>query len=435
MAVLKEGVQRTVSQTRQMVGTLQKDPEGGHSVVRKKGDTFQFVVNKLDSPEDKFPSMEEIAQADFSNQILGDVDKVCNVSMAYGVRPEAHPDKNPIIASFRANLVPGGILFMTQSHHFVNGLTGYTSFIRLVSENCYAIANKTEPPLFDAQCLNRRLFGSLGFEQPNGETQAEPPTETEPQQLSHTPERRIPMQSLFFHLPKSKAALLKEAASPTDGTWISTYNAVCALIWRVTCKIRAPLYKADPTFKPLFGSGVDIKKFFTDPPMPYRTQGNLQFDITSASSHLPEYTLAEVVSEAPLSKLASYIRHLTDGVTSDMIHKRLQKFANLSDKQKLSIRVEAFPPLAVYVTDWRSQTITEMDFGFAHPIAFRCYFAGQVTKGLGIIYPPRREGPAGSDEGIELNIPFEVELTDQLLNDPDWSKYFEFRGVDIKEGA
>jgi hypothetical protein len=36
VGVLKEGLERTLSQARHLCGTMEKDPEGGHSFVKKK---------------------------------------------------------------------------------------------------------------------------------------------------------------------------------------------------------------------------------------------------------------------------------------------------------------------------------------------------------------------------------------------------------------
>lgn len=53
-------------------------------------------------------------------------------------------------------------------------------------------------------------------------------------------------QWLLFHLPKSKAAELKELAGHTDGSYyISSYDACMACIWRVLSRHGANLFKPD----------------------------------------------------------------------------------------------------------------------------------------------------------------------------------------------
>jgi hypothetical protein len=84
--------------------------------------------------------------------------------------------------------------------------------------------------------------------------------------------------------------------------------------------------------------------------------------------------------------------------------------------------------MAMLISDWRYSNVCTFDWGFAKPTCYRHLFGG-VPLCQVIVFPPHN-GPAGDDEGIEVQLTFETELVPQLLRDPDWSKYFEFRGVD-----
>lgn len=340
--------------------------------------------------------------------------------MTYGEKAEAHPDRSPTVASYKANFIPGGLILNLHSHHYGNDVMGWASFVKLLAENCYAIINKTEFPSFDPKCLDRSRFTAPPIPE---ESRVDAP----PQADAH-PDHK-PSQNLLFHLPKSKAAELKKAASPDDGTWISTYDAVSALMWRVFSKIREPVFKPDPASNPIWAEGVNMTKRLTNPTMPARMQGNLFFATLSAMSAVPQMTSAEIVSEAPLSTLASYTRKMTDGVTGEMLAGALQMLAPIRNKQGLSVRVNSFPPMSLVITDWRDADVCNADFGFAKPTAFR-HLSDIVTEGLVIVYPPHNRS-GSDDEGIELHVAFEKELAQQLINDPEWSKYVEFRGVDM----
>lgn len=421
-AVLKEGLERTLSQTRHLVGTIEKDGDGHHSFVKRKDSTVKLVLQYLDSSEDNFPSFAEVADAHFVATTLGDIKVLSNAPMTYGEKAEAHPDNSPVIASYKASFIPGGLIFNMQSHHYSNDIAGWGSFTRQLADNCYAIMNKTEFPSFDPKSLDRSHFTSP-FIPEESRVDAPPQADRHPQhQLS---------QSLIFHLPKSKAAVLKKAASPDDGSWISTYDAISAIMWRVFSRIREPVYKPDPTSKPIWAEGVNMSKRLTNPTMPARIQGNLFFATMSTLSAIPQLTHAEIVSEAPLSKLAAYTRQMTDGVTPELLAGALQMLAPIRNKPDLSVRVNSFPPMTLVITDWRDADVCTADFGFGKPAAFRHLF-DTVTEGLVIVYPPRN-GPAGDDEGIELQVAFEKTLVQQLVDDPEWNKYFEFRGVDAEE--
>ncbi|RSL88645.1 hypothetical protein CEP51_001576 [Fusarium floridanum] len=396
-AVLKEGLERTLSQTRHLVGIIEKDQDGGHSFVKRKDSTVKFVVQHLDSHEDGFRSFAEIEKAHFLSPLLGDINVLSNAPMTYGEKPEADPDNCPTVASYKANFIPGGLIFNMHSHHYSNDALGYGNF-----------------------CLDRsRFIAPLIPEE--SRVNAPPRADRHPEHKDS--------QALIFHLPKSKAAELKKAASPVDGSWISTYDAFSALMWRVFSRIRAPVYNPDPASKPLWAEGVNITKRLSGPAMPARMQGNLFFAPMSTMSTIPQVTSAEIISEAPLSKLASYSRQMTNSVTDEMLAGVMQMLAPIRNKSDLSVRVNSFPPMTLVVTDWRDADVCKADFGFAKPTAFRHLFGKELSENIVMVYAPRN-GPAGDDEGIEVQFAFEKELTQQLINDAEWSKYFEFRGVD-----
>ena len=406
-------------------GTIEKDGDGHHSIVKRKNSTVKFVIQYLDTAEDTFPSFDKVAEAHFLSTIL-DIDLLSNAPMTCGNKPEAHPDNRPSISSFKANFIPGGLILNMHLHHYVCGIMGFDALCRQLAENCYAVANGTDFPSFDPKCLDRSLYGSLGFDRPSAtDTLVDVP----PRPERNTQHR--PSQSLMFHLPRSRVSELKRATWPDDGSQISTYNAICAIMWRVISRIRQPLYKPAKDYKPVWAHGVSISKLYKNPPMPARILGNLQLDITSKMSTVPELTLAEIISEAPLSKLASYTRQMTEFVTADMVTSLLSKFANVRNKQDLSINLDSFPPMSILVSDWRYANLPTYDFGFGEPSAFRHLFGG-VPLCQALVYPPRK-GPAGDDEGFEVQITFETELVEQLLKDPEWTKYFEFRGVDARD--
>jgi hypothetical protein len=348
--------------------------------------------------------------------------------MTCGSKPEAHPDNRPAISSFKANFVPGGLILIIHGHHYSNGITGFNSLVEQLAGNCYAIAHASEFPSFDMRCLDRSVLSFLEYDRPSNSKESQ--VDAPPRPGANMQHRQS--QSLIFHLRKSRAAELKKAASSSDGSWISTYDAVCATIWRVLSRIREPLYKPGLDYKPLWATGVSIHKLFTNPPLPAGFQGNSQVDIKSTTSTIPQLTLAEVISEAPLSKIASYTRQLTDSVTADFVASMLQEHAHVRNKHDLSINLASFPPMSILVSDWRVANLCKFDFGFGELSSWRHLFGG-VPLCQVLVYAPHK-GPAGDDEGMELQITFETELAQQLINDPEWSKYFEFRGIDASDG-
>jgi hypothetical protein len=125
-----------------------------------------------------------------------------------------------------------------------------------------------------------------------------------------------------------------------------------------------------------------------------------------------------------------YNRQLTKSATEESMKATLAQVAAVRDKTTLFLRMDSFPPMSNITTDWRDSKPYDADFGFSTPYAFRHPF-DTATNGYIIIYPARKNGaPAGEDEGNEILIGFEKELANDLIEDPEWNKYFEFRGFD-----
>ncbi|KAJ5779432.1 Transferase [Penicillium paradoxum] len=146
--VLKTGLERTLSQIRHICGTIEKDPSGGHSFVKKKDSTVLFVVQWLDCPEDidVYPSFDEIAEGNFCTSVLGDLNRWSVPPMTYGEKPEAHPDSSPVIAAYKANFIRGGLVFIMHHHHYSNDVMGWAGLVHQLAENCYASVNETPFP-------------------------------------------------------------------------------------------------------------------------------------------------------------------------------------------------------------------------------------------------------------------------------------------------
>ncbi|KAL2138699.1 hypothetical protein VTI28DRAFT_6372 [Corynascus sepedonium] len=423
-AILKKGLERTLSQARHYVGTIEKDLEGGHSFVKKKDSTVRFVVQWLDSPEDsaKYPSIDDIERTNYSTVTFGNLETWSVPPMTYGEKAEAHPDNNPVVSAFKANFVRGGLVFNMHHHHYANDVMGWSGFTHQLAENCRALMGQATFPSWDPACLD--LSRLIKEDAPEEERVDGPP------QPERHPDHRV-AQSLLFHLPKSKAAELKRLAAADDGSWISTYDAFSAFIWRTLTRLRAPVFQPDPSSPVFWAEAVDMRRRMHDPPVHPRIQHNVMFAALSSTAPVPPLTFDEVLN-APLSRLASYVRRLTNSVTQENLDVTLgQVVARVRDKTSLNIRSDSHPPMSILQTDHRDANIVSANFGFARPLTYR-HLLDRVSEGLIIIYPTRNADPA-SDEGPEFSIVYEKHLAQDLINDAEFAKYFEYRGVDAED--
>lgn len=300
---------------------------------------------------------------------------------------------------------------------------GWSNFTRQLAENCYAVCNGTSFPPWDPACIDVSRFTRHVPESARVDGPA-----AAPKHPGH-----LDQQALLFHLPKSKAAALKKTASPTDGAhWISTYDAMCAFLWRQLSRVRLGLHNPDLSSHPYFGEAVNMRPRIHNPDLPARVMRNVLCGALGDTAPVPRPSLAEVIAseeEYPLSKLAGYIRGLTESCTQEHMETLIEAIAPVRDKRSMSLRVDALPPMSVWVADHRPADVGGLDFGFGRPVTHRHLWGEHLSAGLVLIYPPKSLS-SDPDEGFIFTVRVEKELVSKLIEDPEWSEYFEFRGID-----
>jgi hypothetical protein len=454
---LQHGLARTLSQTRHLCATIEQDADGDHSFVRRKGGTVEIHVQWLDAIEDadKYPSLEDLKNSYFTTQALGDLDLWRIPHMKYGQRnPDAQPGVLKAVMALKASFIRGGLVLNIHMHHYSNDLAGWEGFTHQLADNCRAFLTGTAYPPWDLACLDVSRF-------------TKPPVSEEqkidlPGPLFYDP--KVPSalpggsQLLLFHLPKSKAAQLKalaQAESPT-GSKISTYDALVALLWQILTRLRRSHYPglADDAV-PLWAGMLDMRQRLGTPehPIPRRMQRNL---ITAAVSQTPpptaprQPTVAELAeAEAAggagawsLPRLAAHMRAMTEGTgTREAMDQLLELIRVVRDKVAAAPDLHRLAALTHMVTDHRpAGTVTGSfplgtegggaDFGFGKVVGYRQLW-GRANVGMMLVYAPQVGG--GEDEGYEVTIGYEKVLVKELLEDEEWNKWFEYRGLDWEE--
>ncbi|KAK8016588.1 hypothetical protein PG993_014777 [Apiospora rasikravindrae] len=339
--VLQGGLEKTLSQARHLVGTIERDPDGGHSFTKKKESTVKLVVMRYDIEGDEWPSMDAIEEGHFAQHVLGD-------------------DLGKW-AGFQINLVRGGMVFSMQSHHYASDVMGFSNLAHQLADNCASVARGTPFVAWDPANIDASRFWKC---LPEEDMVEGPP-------LSQRHPGHPEQQAVLFHLPKSKAEEIKKLASPTDPNehWISTYDAMCAFIWRALSRVRAPLHKPELDSRPWYGYAVNMRPRLHNPPVPARMMHNCL--VGSFSDTLPvaaQPTAGEVLSnEVPLSRLAGFIRAMTENCTEEHLWGLIEAIAPIRDKRNISIRIDGKPPMSIFVTDHRPADISGHDFGFGKP--------------------------------------------------------------------
>ncbi|KAL4889849.1 hypothetical protein BDV59DRAFT_209994 [Aspergillus ambiguus] len=423
-SVLKEGLECTLGQIGHLCGTIERAIDGSHWFVKRKHSTVRFIVQVLDTNDDGngFPSMDDLEKSNFAGRALGDFKNWKIEPFTYGEKPEAHPDSSPVASAFMANFVRGGLVLITHMHHYANDAMGWSGFIHQLAENCYAINNGTAMPSWNPICNDVSVVCKPN-PSPDQLVDGPPPPELHPDHM--------PGISLLFHLPKSKAAELKRLAEPQNGTWISTFDAFTAFTWRTMTRLRQPVFQI-PLDAPIYwAAGIDMRRRMKNPPVHPRTQHNILSAGVSDQVSFPQLTHAEVISEKPLWELAAYIRKLTSSQTQETVDAALTAVSYIKDKTSLNIRINSKPPMSILTTDHRKANVTDASFGFARPLSQRHLQQGTgITVGVHVVYPPKFDSNPESDEGNMFAFFYEKELAEDLINDKEFAKFFEYRGVD-----
>ncbi|TLD24329.1 hypothetical protein PspLS_06420 [Pyricularia sp. CBS 133598] len=449
---LKPALERTLSQCRQLVGRLEinTSDDGDHSFVKRKDDTVDFFVEYWDSGT--VPSFEEIRNAHYASSVLGDVGRFGAPGMESGHKRACHPEnatvaryelplandapKKPTLSAFKANFIPGGLIFVMNSLHCCQDAMGWYWSAHQLAGNCFAAINGTKPPSWDPAAITD---GYRFTPKPQtAQTRVE-----EPQQNLTTGSVSVsistkPASSLLFHLSRSNASDLKRIAtasltpsSDASSSWISTYDAFVAFIWRTLTKHRRGLYPIENDYKPLLTEAVNLRFHNRlNPPVAEKYLRNLLWSAKTIDLS-SQFTVAQIKGTEPLGNIAARIRQITSSATQPAVEAGLARLA-LREKASLARNIRQLPPLTSVVTDWRRASLESCDFGFGRPSAFR-FLSRTASACMIIVFPPRSDGPLGEEEGPEIAVSVENELVEAILNDGEFTKYFEFRGYEARD--
>ena len=245
---VRQALETTLSQCRHVAGTIEKNEYGDFSIVTKPDSTVPFVVQWVDAREDQCPTYPELESAHFCSERLGNPASLANQGMTK--ISEASANISPAVAGFQLNFIPGGMILTANIHHFAMDVIGTSSFVHQLAAHCHSLRHGTLSPFWDESLIDRRrLIPPLVPVEAMEDPQPSPPRHPD----------WLPCAWLLFHIPLSKIAELKSLAMPTDGSWISSYDAISAFLWRVLSKNRAHIYKPDLSSLAMFGESVDMR--------------------------------------------------------------------------------------------------------------------------------------------------------------------------------
>lgn len=373
-----------------------------------------FVVKDL---RYSFPSSyAELKEKHFPVSAF-DADTVCR----RGVWPSAG-ERLPI-SLVQANLIRGGLILTWCILHMAGDGTSFYTWTKIWAEGCRRAQGLDIPDpldLPDAIWTDReQVTKSSGKNEGKLEDHPEytllpfTPPGAPPKMLSQTHRGQV------FYFSRESLAALKAKASPSnatkpsDQTWISTNDALSALVWRTVMAAQSPLDTLEGDPESIFNIAIDGRQR-TEPKIHKDTQGCfLQYVAVSAP-------LRGMLSTLSLADLAIRIRkailsaneHFTDDVVA--LVDKLEDVDRLVPTAFLDV-----PGFNCVQTSWTNFELYGLDWGDllgGRIEAVRVPHVG-VLNGCQVVLPILPDG------GMEIVVGVEGSCLDRLLNDPIFTKY------------
>ncbi|KAF9884919.1 hypothetical protein FE257_000910 [Aspergillus nanangensis] len=295
-------------------------------------------------------SYADLAEANFS-QDLFDADQLCSLPNVIYIQQE------PVdVCRFRVNFIQGGIILVIQILHTVIDGTGVTECVKIFADHLRkAHAGEIRHPL---QTTKEKWFSDrtvlVSGDGRIGAIENHPAFTTSA--FAHGNITGVEQACRTFRISRDALVDLKKAASPTFPDWISTGDAIAALIWRsiLVARHRAGALSADAVAK--FGQPVDCRALL-ELPEPYF--GNAFYIMRS---DMPFEALRD--PQTGLRAAARILRADVKAVTADRIRDlvALMERIRLENHTRLSFQEDLASSAVVYTSHFKFN-IHEMDFG------------------------------------------------------------------------
>jgi methylglutaconyl-CoA hydratase len=356
-------------------------------------------------------SYADLAQANFS-QDLFDAEQLRSLPKVIYIQQE------PVdVCRFRVNFIQGGVILVIQILHTVIDGTGVTECVKIFADQLRkAYAGEIGHPL---QTTKEKWVSDrtalVSGEGRSGAIENHPAFTTSA--FAHGNITGVEQACRTFRISRDALVDLKKAASPEfpldAGDWISTGDAIAALIWRsiLVSRHHAGALSADAVAK--FAQPVDCRKLL-ELPEPYF--GNAFYIMRS---DMPFDALRD--PQTGLRTAARLLRADVKAVTADRIRDLVafMERIRLESHTRLSFQEDLASSAIVYTSHFKFN-IYAMDFGPAfgdgRVKAFRHPARGTIIGSVIVM-------PMCSDGSCEFMITESADTLRYLETDDLWTRY------------
>lgn len=439
---LVKGLERAVTDYPILTGTLHFDNEAKRVVVKRQSDsTLDFHIREADD----IPSFSVLDKHDFPTHVL-DSTKVlpeqfvgANFIPTYGKDIESD---GPAVAGAQATFIKGGIILGFVTPHQICDGPGFESFLTTwsrysaaatasngadlngLAESRGQIPKRTILTAKKKPKLSPEEFQSFVDKFPTIKFRDGPPAPP-------PADFKMPVvKSRVWHFPKCKLQELKAKSSVglEPGSWISTYDALLAMMWRGTVRAKSSVLKSDTAAASKTVHAVNGRSR-ANPPISERYIGTA---ITLPQS-VP-LTVGQVLGDldTTLPVLAQNVRASTKSITPEYINDLVKYAAGAHDLRYSELDMHWILGLDCMAFDWHTmKSYQKHDFGFGRPAALRWPNPG--FEGFFFVLPTRAGvRNAGENEGIEVMFGLEENCFAALEKDPEFTHYAEQRGLGVE---
>ena len=336
-------------------------------------------------------------------------------------------DKCPVFAA-QANFIKGGWLLGISFWHLIMDGTALAIALRVLARNCLLVQNPSSQGQAGSN-LSGDIYNKTRLHESGPEYKGLLTDHPEYVFLPEVPTgpppfATIPLKVEVFHIPPVSLKALKAAATPLVETethakepmWVSTNDAVSALIWR---SLMVATYEGtEYEDKPLSCCQVAVNgRPKMNPPLPDDLFGCA---LTFGTNHLP---ISSILVPGSLSTMALMIRQSIMKVTAPYIESVIATMHNVPDYRRFI--PTSFVDLLgrdTVQTSWSAFPLYAYDWGEA--LGGKCERVRApklgMFNGLQSILPALPESQGG---GYEVMIGLEPHVMEKLKTDPVWSEY------------
>ena len=359
-------------------------------------------------------------------------------------------EPEPAVMVTQANFISGGLILSINMHHkaadaltlgtVLKAWAKHTRVTDMANSSGLgaAIDNLTPRPM-DRKPMSNGLVGPQLKDFPEFNvvddpravysaqtevTAAAAPAATSPSQLESLPG---PVKMCMFHISATRLAHLKVAASPLEG-WISTNDAICALLWRHIARARARLAsisQPDPVFPaaPMnlaLNLAVEARRRMV-PALPAEYLGNAVF-------YCPVYSDMTTVTSpsTPFATIAKLVREAVTHFDSARMRGVIGLIDSVPKPSDLQVRIWSDPMRGLVISSWADMGLYELEWGAGLGKAESVRVPNVVGEGgtpVCEIFPRRWDG------GLEVLMCLEEAAIQMMSKDEEFLSFVEWKGM------